>query len=78
MSGTIRKAEEEAIRRARATILRAQKEASDGIENSLEAILGRGDEEQLDNKERLRKDQGIGESIGNDDDGEEMDSDEDG
>lgn len=39
VSGTIRKAEEEAIRRARATILKAQEAAAEGAQSGLEAIL---------------------------------------
>ena len=40
VSGTIRKSEEEAIRRARATILRAKGEVLDNTTERLEAILG--------------------------------------
>ena len=40
MSGTIRKVEEEAIRRARATILKAQKDAAEGAGTGLEVLLG--------------------------------------
>lgn len=40
VSGTIKKAEEEAIRRARTAILKAQRSPINGIGNGLEAILG--------------------------------------
>ena len=40
VSGTIKKAEEEAIRRARVAILRAKREASEGATDGLSAILG--------------------------------------
>ena len=40
VSGTIRKAEEEAIRRARELILKAQREAEDKGETALQGILG--------------------------------------
>lgn len=40
VSGTIRKAEEEAIRRARELILKAQREAEDKGETVLQGILG--------------------------------------
>lgn len=43
VSGTIKKAEEEAIRRARAAILKAQRSPVNGIGNGLEAILGAPD-----------------------------------
>lgn len=40
VSGTIRKAEEEAIRRARADILKARREGGDGAVGDLEGLLG--------------------------------------
>ncbi|KAL8732499.1 MAG: hypothetical protein Q9166_002713 [cf. Caloplaca sp. 2 TL-2023] len=40
VSGTIRKAEEEVIRRARATILKARGESLEGVDGGLDAILG--------------------------------------
>ena len=40
VSGTIRKAEEETIRRARADILKATREAGDGAVGGLEGLLG--------------------------------------
>ena len=44
VSGTIKKAEEEAIRRARAAILRAKRESGEGSTDGLLGILGRRDE----------------------------------
>lgn len=43
VSGTIRKAEEEAIRRAREMILRAKRSMGDKSGATLEAILGKSD-----------------------------------
>lgn len=43
VSGTIRKAEEEAIRRAREMILRAKRSMGDQSGATLEAILGKSD-----------------------------------
>lgn len=40
VSGTIRKSEEEAIKRARATILRAKKETTENAMAGLDAIFG--------------------------------------
>lgn len=42
VSGTIRKAEEEAIRRARVTIMKARKDSKDGAPSALEALLAGG------------------------------------
>lgn len=47
VSGTIKKAEEEAIRRARAAILRAKRESGEEGTNGLLGILGKDDEEVL-------------------------------
>lgn len=44
VSGTIKKAEEEAIKRARAAILRAKRENREGSIEGLMAILDGGDE----------------------------------
>ncbi|KAI9732325.1 MAG: hypothetical protein M1834_001532 [Cirrosporium novae-zelandiae] len=42
VSGTIRKAEEEATRRARAAVLKAKRDANNGANEQLEALLGNG------------------------------------
>lgn len=47
VSGTIKKSEEEAIRRARAAILRAKREGGEGTTDELLGILGRDDEEMV-------------------------------
>lgn len=44
VSGTIRKAEEEAIRRAREIILKARRESGDQSESTLEKMFGTGKE----------------------------------
>jgi ribonuclease P/MRP protein subunit POP5 len=46
VSGTIRKAEEEAIRRAREMILRARRELGEQGDKTLDAILGKSKMEQ--------------------------------
>lgn len=45
VSGTIKKAEEEAIKRARVAILRAKNEAGEGATDGLDVILGQPDRE---------------------------------
>ena len=72
VSGTIKKAEEEAIRRARATILKAQREPANGIGDGLEAILGAPD----DGKGKDLKEDDTMEGIeDNDEEDEDYDSD---
>ena len=46
VSGTIRKAQEEAVRRARELILAAQREQSEKSENTLSEIFGKPEEGQ--------------------------------
>lgn len=77
VSGTIRKAEEEAIRRARATILKAQKDAAEGAMSGLEAILG-PPEEQQEKSTVLREaeDAIVGIEDDNDDDDDDDNTDE--
>ena len=72
VSGTIKKAEEEAIRRARAAILRAKRESGEERIDGLLEILGKDDEEALQGGENTTA--GLGVS----DVDEEMDSDGDG
>lgn len=53
VSGTIRKSEEEAIRRAKASILRAHRAAlgkGAGQDDLLKRILGGGEDEEMDGK----------------------------
>ena len=47
VSGTIKKAEEEAIRRARAAILRAKRESGEESTDGLLGILGKDNEEKF-------------------------------
>ena len=58
VSGTIKKAEEEAIRRARAAILRARMDDGEGSTDGLSAIL-----DQLDQGSRSGRSEGIGSGI---------------
>ena len=71
VSGTIKKAEEEAIRRARAAILRAKRESGESTDGLL-GILGKDDEETLQG--------GVNTTAGSDvsDVDEEMGTDSDG
>lgn len=46
VSGTIKKAEEEAVKRARAAILRAKRDSGEGSTDGLLGILGKRDEEE--------------------------------
>ena len=71
VSGTIRKAEEEVIRRARAAILKARRKSHDGDAAGLDAILGSSDKEML--SRRPRKDDDLVMGI---EDDEEDDDDE--
>ena len=72
VSGTIKKAEEEAIRRARAAILKAKRGFNNGIGDGLEAILGAPD----DGRGKDRKKEGTMEGIEDiDEDDEAYDSD---
>jgi ribonuclease P/MRP protein subunit POP5 len=48
VSGTIRKAEEEAIRRARDIILKARREADEQSHSTLASIFGEGDNGEAD------------------------------
>ena len=76
VSGTIKKAEEEAIRRARLTILRAKREACEGATDGLTAILGQPEPEP-----QLVKGTNVLAGFENDDDDDddlEMNSDDDG
>lgn len=79
VSGTIRKAEEEAIRRARATILKAQKDAAEGAGSGLEAMIGPPEGQQQNTKEfREHEDAMMDIEDEDDDDDEEVDDYDDG
>ena len=73
VSGTIKKAEEEAIRRARAAILRAKRESGEGCIDGLLEILGKDDEEALQGGENTTAGLGVSdvdEEMGTDSDGD--------
>lgn len=74
VSGTIKKAEEEAIRRARAAILRARREGGEGGTDGLLGLLGKDDAEAL----RGGKNVTAGSDVSDEDEGMGLDSDEDG
>lgn len=77
VSGTIKKAEEEAIKRAKAAILRAKREAGEGTTNTLLGILGQAEEDGMQQDGGGRKGV-IADSEVSDDDDPDMESDEDG
>lgn len=74
VSGTIKKVEEEAIRRARAAILRAKRESGEGSTDGLLGLLGKDDEDVLPGGENMT----AGSDISDEDDGIGMESDGDG
>ena len=74
VSGTIKKAEEEAIRRARAEIMRAKRESGEGSMDGLFGILGKDDGEAL----KARVNITAGSDVSDEDDEMGMDSDGDG
>ena len=75
VSGTIKKVEEEAIRRARAAILRARRESGEGSTDGLLGILGKGDGEALQGEGDVRE---IGSDVSDEDQEMGMESDGDG
>ena len=75
VSGTIKKSEEEAIRRARAAILKAKREAVGSATEGLDAILGQSDPD-ASTRSLGEKDSDRPATIANDrDDDQEMESD---
>ncbi|KAL8931023.1 MAG: hypothetical protein Q9208_000125 [Pyrenodesmia sp. 3 TL-2023] len=74
VSGTIRKAEEEVIKRARAAILKARGESHFGTSSGLEAILGPGNE-GLSSKSQKNVQQPV---VGIEDDDDSNDDDDEG
>lgn len=74
VSGTIKKAEEEAIRRARAAILRAKREGGEGSTDGLLGILGKDDAEALRGGNNMT----AGSDVSDEDEEMASDSDEDG
>ncbi|KAL8946654.1 MAG: hypothetical protein Q9222_006976 [Ikaeria aurantiellina] len=78
VSGTIRKAEEEAIRRAKASILKARQEDHDGSSDALDAILGPAKERESTEQHEDMGEPVMGiESEDMDDDDDEDPTDED-
>lgn len=74
VSGTIKKAEQEAIKRARAAILRARRESGEGSTDALLGILGKDDEEAVQGGENMT----AGSDVSDEEDEMGMDSDGDG
>lgn len=74
VSGTIKKVEEEAIRRARAAILRAKRESGEGSTDGLLGLLRKDDEEALPGRGDLT----AGSDVSDEEDEMVMDSEEDG
>ena len=73
VSGTIKKSEEEAIRRARAAILKAKDEATGSATEGLNAILGQPDAAPGIGDSK-RRGQGVAGIEDDDDDDEEMEN----
>lgn len=73
VSGTIKKAEEEAIRRARAAILRARREGGEGSTDGLLGLLGKDDAEALRGGNNMT----AGSDVSDEDEEMGLDSDED-
>ena len=70
VSGTIKKVEEEAIKRARAAILRARRESGEGSTDALSGILGKDDGEAFQGGETMR----TGSDLSDEEDEIEIDS----
>ena len=78
VSGTIKKAEEEAIRRARAAILRAKRENGDGSTDDVIGMLNQLDDDALDVSGKGKKKGTAGSDLSDEEDELEMDSEDDG
>ena len=75
VSGTIKKSEEEAIRRARAAILKAKREAVGSATEGLNAILGQSDPDACTRLLGEKDSEGPAITANDQDDDEEMESD---
>ena len=78
VSGTIKKAEEEAIRRARAAILRAKRENGDGSTDDVMGMLNQLDDDALGLSGKGKNKGTAGSDLSDEDDELEMDSKDDG
>ncbi len=78
VSGTIKKAEEEAIRRARAAILRAKRENGDGSTDDVIGMLNQLDDDAVGLSEKGKKKGTTGSDLSDEEDELEMDSEDDG
>ena len=78
VSGTIKKAEEEAIRRARAAILRAKRDNGDGNTDNVIGMLDQLDDDSLGPIGRGKKKGNAGSDLSDEEDELEMDSEDDG
>ena len=78
VSGTIKKAEEEAIRRARAAILRAKRENGDGSTDDVIGMLNQLDDDALDFSGKGKEKRAAGFDLSDEEDELEMDSEDDG
>ena len=78
VSGTIKKAEEEAIRRARAAILRAKRENGDGSTDDVLGMLSQLDDDDALGLSGKGKTKGTAGSDLSEEDELEMDSEDDG
>ena len=78
VSGTIKKAEEEAIRRARAAILRAKRENGDGSTDGVIGMLNQLDDDAVGLSGKGKKKGTTGSDLSDEEDELEMDSEDDG
>ena len=78
VSGTIKKAEEEAIRRARAAILRAKRENGEGSTDNVIGMLDQLDDDNQGLVGREQKKGNVESDLSDEEDELEMDSEDDG
>ena len=78
VSGTIKKAEEEAIKRARAAILRAKRENGDESTDTVIGMLDQHDDDNMGLIGRGKKKCNAGSELSDEEDELEMDSEDDG
>ncbi len=78
VSGTIKKVEEEAIRRARAAILRAKRENGDGSTDDVIGMLNQPDDDVLGFSGKAKTKGTAGSDLSDEEDELETDSEDDG